>query len=71
MKDKKKKNDFEALVAELAKGVSSGQSLTGKDGVFTPLLKRVIEASLEGEIEAHLKAREVPARHFECFILKR
>lgn len=63
MKDKEKQNDFEALVAQLAKGVSSGQSLTGKDGVFTPLLKRVIEASLEGEMDAHLNAEDTSAKN--------
>src|SRR5690606_4105924 len=63
MKDKKKKNEFEVLVAELAKGVSSGQSLTGKDGVFTPLLKRVIEASLEGEMDAHLSAEDTSTKN--------
>ena len=55
MKDIEKQNDFEKLVAELSKGLSSGQPLTGKEGVFTPLLKRVIEASLEGEMDSHLK----------------
>lgn len=38
MKDIEKHNDFEKLVAELSKGLSSGQPLTGKEGVFTPLL---------------------------------
>lgn len=55
MKDIEKHNDFEKLVAELSKGLSTGQPLTGKDGVFTPLLKRVIEASLEGEMDSHLE----------------
>lgn len=55
MKDIEKQNDFEKLVTELSKGLSSGQPLTGKDGVFTPLLKRVIEASLEGEMDSHLE----------------
>jgi len=34
--------------------LKSGESLTGKDGILTPLIKQIIEASLEGEIEAHL-----------------
>ena len=55
MKDKENQTAFDKLVLELSKGLSSGQPLTGKDGVFTPLLKRVIEASLEGEMDAHLE----------------
>lgn len=34
--------------------LKSGESLTGKDGILTPLIKQIIEASLEGELEAHL-----------------
>ncbi len=41
---------FEGLSPEL----SSGKPLTGKGGVFTPLLKQIIEASLEGEMDAHM-----------------
>jgi hypothetical protein len=29
--------------------------LTGKDGAFTPLIKQVIEAALEGEMDEHLR----------------
>ncbi|HYK44275.1 MAG TPA: IS256 family transposase, partial [Parafilimonas sp.] len=29
--------------------------MVGRDGVFTPLLKHLIEASLEGELDAHLQ----------------
>jgi transposase-like protein len=29
--------------------------LTGKDGIFTPLMKEFLEAALEGEMDAHLK----------------
>ena len=32
----------------------SGQSLTGKDGVFAPLLKEFIESALEAEMSTHL-----------------
>jgi putative transposase len=34
--------------------IKSGQSLMGKDGVLTPLIKQLLEAALEGEMEAHL-----------------
>lgn len=45
----------EDLIAELSGGLMKGKPLTGKDGVFTPLLKKIIEASLEGEMDSHLK----------------
>ena len=51
------KKNIDALVAELSKGLLEGKPLTG-DGVFTPLLKKVIEASLEGEMDAHLSSED-------------
>jgi transposase-like protein len=46
--------DFEAFGKELTEAIKSGKPLLGKDGAFTPLLKHFVEASLEGEIDAHL-----------------
>lgn len=46
--------DFEAALKEL----QSGKSLTGKDGILTPLIKQLTEAALEAEIDTHL-AEEV------------
>ncbi len=40
--------------AEAIARLKSGESLIGKDGILTPLIKQIIEASLEGEIDAHL-----------------
>jgi transposase-like protein len=36
----------------------SGQSLTGKDGVFAPLLQQFLESALDGEMAAHLNEQE-------------
>ncbi|NLB26641.1 MAG: IS256 family transposase, partial [Bacteroidales bacterium] len=36
----------------------TGQSLTGKDGVFAPLLKQFIESALEAELATHLDENE-------------
>jgi len=36
----------------------SGQSLTGKDGVFAPLLQQFLESALEGEMSSHLTELE-------------
>ena len=50
-----KKFDFEAFVKQAGEQLRAGKPLTGAGGVFTPLLKQVIEASLEGELDDHLK----------------
>lgn len=47
--------DLSRLIKELGTGIQSGRPLIGPDGVFTPLLRRVLEASLEGELDAHLQ----------------
>lgn len=44
-------NEFKADAIEKIK---SGQPLTGKGGILTPLLKELLETALEGELEAHL-----------------
>jgi len=46
--------DFSSFKAEAAGQLKSGQSLTGKDGVLTPLIKALLESALEGEMESHL-----------------
>lgn len=58
MEPTKNNKHLDALVKELSEQLSQGKPLTGQDGVFTPLLKRVIEASLEGEMDAHLDDKE-------------
>ena len=44
-------NDFKADAIEKIK---SGQPLTGKGGILTPLLKELLESALEGELDVHL-----------------
>lgn len=48
------KFDFEAFAKQAGEQLRAGKPITGKDGVFTPLLKKILEASLEGEMDAHL-----------------
>jgi putative transposase len=48
------KFDFEAFAKQAAELLRQKKPLTGKDGVFTPLLKKILEAALEGELDAHL-----------------
>lgn len=46
--------DFEKMQKKALEQLKSGKSLTGKDGVFGPLLQQFLEAALESEMEEHL-----------------
>lgn len=46
--------DFSEFQKEAIDKLKSGQSLTGKDGILTPLIKEILEAALEGEMDSHL-----------------
>jgi putative transposase len=48
------KFNFKEFQEEAITKLKSGQSLTGKDGVMTPLIKQILEAALEGEMASHL-----------------
>lgn len=52
------KFDFNEALAAL----QSGQDLTGKDGILTPLIKQLTEAALKAELESHLEEGESPNR---------
>ena len=51
---KEKKKDANALFEEALEALQSGKPLEGADGALTPLIKKLVEASLEGEMDAHL-----------------
>jgi putative transposase len=53
--DMENKFDFEEFSKKAIEDLQSGKPLTGTNGVFTPLLKMILEASLQGELESHLK----------------
>jgi transposase-like protein len=44
------------------KALQSGKAITGKDGVLTPLIKKLTEAALDGELDSHLAEEVVPNR---------
>ena len=53
--EKEKTNfDFKDFEKQAIKRLQEGHSLEGKDGVLAPLIKRLIEAGLNGEMDAHL-----------------
>lgn len=57
MKDKKEFN-YQEFEQEALLKLGQGVSLDGKNGILAPLLKRLLEAGLQGEIENHLSESE-------------
>ena len=55
MKEKNKASfDIKKFEDEAIEQLRSGKPLEGKDGILAPLIKRLVEASLSGEMNAHL-----------------
>jgi putative transposase len=52
--EQKKEIITQDQIRELASEFARSGKLTGEGGILTPLLKRIIEASLEGEVEHHV-----------------
>lgn len=50
--------DFESIKNKALEQLKSGKSLLGKDGAFAPLLESILNAALEGEMDAHLSPTE-------------
>ena len=50
--------DFEIIKNKALEQLKSGKSLLGKDGAFAPLLESILNAALEGEMDAHLSPTE-------------
>lgn len=57
MKDKIK-FDMEAAI----QGLREGKDLSGKDGIFTPLIKQLTEAAMQAELADHLAHAQSPNR---------
>ncbi len=51
-------SDLDAFKAQILEHIKAGKPLNGKGGILTPLIKEVLEAALEGEMEAHLTTDE-------------
>lgn len=54
--------DFKEFEQEAIDKLKQGKSLEGKDGILAPLLKRLLNASLEGELDAHLSDKKISNR---------
>jgi putative transposase len=47
--------DYKKFEKEALEGLKSGKEVFGKEGLFTPLLKRFLEINLESEMDQHLE----------------
>jgi transposase-like protein len=54
--------NFKQFEDKALEQLRSGKPLEGKDGILVPLIKRLVEASLAGELDAHLQQGELPNR---------
>jgi transposase-like protein len=62
--EESKSFDFKSFEQQAIKKLRSGKPLEGKDGVLAPLIKRLVEAGLNGEMDAHLgKAKKTNRRN--------
>src|SRR3712207_4969090 len=49
---------FESIKNKVIEQLKAGKPLLGKDGAFAPLLESILNAALEGEMDAHLTEAE-------------
>ena len=54
----KEEFDFESIKNKAIAQLKAGKPLLGKDGAFAPLLESILNATLEGEMDAHLTEEE-------------
>ena len=50
--------NFEEIKNKALEQLKYGKSLLGKDGAFAPLLERILNAALEGEMDVHMDDHE-------------
>lgn len=59
-KPTKQLTEFEQQIADQIK---AGKPLTGEDGIFTPMMKRILEAMLQAELSSHLEDSGGPGKN--------
>ncbi len=55
---KKELFDFESFKDKAYADLKNGKPLSGKNGILTPLIKEILEASLQTELDTHLELPE-------------
>lgn len=54
--------DLSEFEREAISRLRNGEELGGKDGILAPMIKRILEASLEGELASHLQTEKLSGR---------
>jgi transposase-like protein len=52
--DQKEEFDFDEFKKQAIKSMYDGKPFSGEKGIFVPLMKHFLEATLDGELENHL-----------------
>lgn len=52
--NEERNREFAKLFEDALVSLKTGKKLEGRDGAMTPLIKRLLEASMEGEMDTHL-----------------
>ena len=50
----KEELDFNIFKAQILEEIKAGKPLLGKDGALAPMIENIVNAVLEGEMDAHL-----------------
>lgn len=56
------KTELSPFEQEAVQRLKRGEKLSGKDGILAPLIKRIVEASIEGELDYHLEQEHQAGR---------
>src|SRR5256885_14367182 len=60
---KKRPKALSEFEQQIADQIKAGKPLTGEDGIFTPMMKRILEAMLEAEVSSHLETSGGPGKN--------
>ena len=60
--NRSRKSELSVFEKEAIARLKNGEELGGKDGILAPMIKRILEASLEGELEVHLRKEKTSGR---------
>lgn len=55
---KKKQIALSEFEQQIADQIKAGKPLTGEDGIFTPMMKRILESMLDSEMDHHIEQEE-------------
>jgi putative transposase len=60
---KKRQKELSEFEQQIADQIKAGKPLTGEDGIFTPMMKRILEAMLEAEVSSHMETSGGPGKN--------